>query len=182
MYNLIELRTLIPDIAIDLVYATERNFTRRAIYSSNQCFLIKETAARLFRVQKKLLQKGFGLKIWDAYRPLSVQRIFWEVCPDPRYVADPAIGSRHNRGAAVDLTLIDALGCELLMPTCFDDFTEKAHRNYQGAPAEVLQNRSTLQEAMEGEGFLPYPEEWWHFDDPDWQKFPILDIPFEKLV
>jgi D-alanyl-D-alanine dipeptidase len=181
MHNLVELKAISPRIALDIVYATPNNFIGRAVYSKPCCYLQKKVAKRLHRVQAALEKKGLGLKVWDGYRPHAVTKIFWEFLQDPRYVADPAIGSKHNRGAAVDLTLIDALGRELPMPTLFDDFTEKAHRDYQGGAPEVIRNRQWLEDAMVKEGFAALPTEWWHFEDPDWEKYPILDISFEEL-
>ncbi|MBV9080268.1 MAG: hypothetical protein JO102_04020, partial [Elusimicrobia bacterium] len=101
----------------------------------------------------------------------------WQIVPDPRYVADPKTGSRHNRGASVDLTLVDKSGNELTMPTPFDDFTEKAHRDYSQLPPEAIKNRKILQDAMEDEGFMGLPTEWWHFDDPEWSHFALRDEP-----
>lgn len=164
-------------IRLDLRYAGPNNFTGRVVYLSARCFLLRPTAERLLRVQVKLEAKKLGLKVFDGYRPLSVQKIFWELVPDPRYVADPAIGSKHNRGAAVDLTLVGLDGGDLPMPTDFDDFSFKAARSYQGGSKEALRNRDQLEEAMKSEGFIPYENEWWHYDDPDWEKYPILDIP-----
>lgn len=182
MHDLVELKKIIPGITLEILYASKENFTGKIVYPSARCFLRLKPAQRLFKVQQKLQKQGLNLKIWDGYRPLSVQNFFWQICPNPRYVADPVIGSRHNRGAAVDLTLVDAGGKELLMPTGFDDFSEKAHRNYRGGSPEALKNRQILEEAMVQEGFLPYSDEWWHFDDPDWKEYPILDVPFEELA
>ena len=169
-------------IVIDLKYASSNNFLGKPVYPISRCLLRKSVAQRLIRVQRNLQQKGLGLKIWDGYRPLSVQREMWELVPDPRYVADPEKGSRHNRASAVDVTLVDSLGYELEMPTLFDDFSEKASRDYEKASAEALENRRVLEEAMVAEGFIPLPTEWWHFDDPDWERFPILDIPLDEIV
>lgn len=105
----------------------------------------------------------------------------WQVKPDSRYVANPTNGSRHNRGAAVDLTLVDRNGKELEMPTGFDDFTVKAHRNYTGASAQAKKNRKVLEDAMKKYGFIPLPTEWWHFDAPGWDKFVILDVSFGAI-
>ncbi len=181
MHNLVALKTISPTIVLDIVYATPHNFARQVVYSKPSCFLQRSVAMRLHRVQLTFEKRGLGLKVFDGYRPLSVQKKFWEICPDPRYVADPAIGSKHNRGAAVDLTLIDSKGKELLMPTILDDFTEKAHRAYQGGSKETLRNRDLLEKAMVKEGFIPYPTEWWHFDDPEWETYSILDVSFEEL-
>ncbi|MBX7067692.1 MAG: D-alanyl-D-alanine dipeptidase [Parachlamydiales bacterium] len=176
MNDLVELIHISPNIRLDIRYATPNNFTGKVVYTSSRCFLLRKTAERLTRVQNNLEKRGLGLKVFDGYRPIAAQRIFWELVPDPRYVADPKEGSRHNRGASVDLTLIDANGVELLMPTEFDDFTEKASHSYQGGSPEALKNRELLKNAMVAEGFVPYPHEWWHYDDPDWQKHPLLDV------
>ena len=181
MHKLVDLKAVSPKISLEIVYATPNNFTGKIVYSKPLCYLQKSVAERLHRVQLGLEKKGLRLKVLDGYRPLSVQKIFWEFVPDPRYVADPAEGSKHNRGAAVDLTLIDRAGRELPMPTPFDDFTEKAHRNYQGGSKEAIRNRQILEEAMVKEGFVPIPTEWWHFDAPDWENYPVLDISFEEL-
>ncbi len=176
MSDLIEIIQISPGIRLDIRYATSRNFTGRAIYPSDRCFLQRKTAQRLHQVQCALEKKGLGLKVFDGYRPLSVQKIFWELVPNPSYVADPAIGSKHNRGASVDLTLVDARGIDLPMPTEFDAFCEEAAHSYQGGSKEELLNRETLKQAMMSMGFLPYEKEWWHYDDPEWERYPILDI------
>ena len=157
------------------------NFTGQVVYPSARLFLVPETAERLHRVQTALERRRLGLKVYDGHRPLSVQKIFWELLPDPRYVADPMIGSRHNRGTAVDVTLVDINGCDLAMPSRYDEFNEKAHRSYQGCSQEEARYRALLEEMMCLEGFLPYPTEWWHFDDPKWENYPILDIHFDQL-
>ena len=183
--SLIRVQTIIPGIAEHLVYATPQNFTGVAVYPpSAVAFLQRNVAERVKRVQIALQRKGLALKIYDAYRPLSVQKKFWELVPDPRYVGDPAVGSKHNRGAAVDVTLIDERGKELPMPSEFDDFSERAHRRFQGCEEERLHNREILQAAMEEAGFLidrVDDTEWWHFEDPDWAGYPLLDTPFEAL-
>ncbi len=181
MHDLVELKHLSPNILLEILYATPNNFVGKAVYSSSRCFLRRKTAMRLHKAQLALEKIGLGLKVWDGYRPLSVQKIFWNLLPDSKYVADPSIGSRHNRGASVDLTLVDKAGRELPMPTGFDDFSEKASRSYQGASPVQLKNRLILEGAMAKEGFLLYPHEWWHFDDPDWNDYPILDIPLEGM-
>lgn len=182
--NLQDLRKLDPRIRINLRYATTDNFMKKKVYSSNRCLLRGEVAERLLRVEHKLRQKGYGLLIWDAYRPFSVQKILWETVPNERYVARPVeekgkilSGSIHNRGAAVDLTLVDSNGEELPMPSLFDEFNEKAHRDFESSDAVLTRNRDRLEEAMVSEGFLPLPHEWWHFNDPLWESFPLLDIP-----
>lgn len=181
MHNLVELKAICPDILIDIRYATENNFVKRAVYPFSACYLQKKVAQRLQKVQQALQKRGLGLKVYDGYRPLSVQKIFWEVVADPRYVADPAKGSKHNRGSAVDLTLVDENGEELEMPSFFDDLSERAHRDDRGASLKAMENSQTLEKAMAQEGFIPLPTEWWHFDDCEWEQYPILDISFEDL-
>ncbi len=171
----------IPGIVLDIRYATTNNFMKQAVYDRADCWLRAKTAEKLKAVQKELSAKGLGLKIYDGYRPLSVQKKLWAVMPDDRYVANPAKGSRHNRGAAVDLTLVDKNGKELVMPTPYDDFTEKAHRNYKDLPAEALKNRQLLQDAMQRHGFIGLDSEWWHFDDVDWKNYDLIDIDIGKL-
>lgn len=179
---LVDIQKINPRIKIDIKYATEDNFTGRKLYSVPKCFLRRFVALKLDSVQKELEKIELGLKVWDCYRPLSVQEILWSIVPDERYVANPAKGSRHNRGCAVDLTLVDSLGNELPMPTKYDDFTEKAHRNYKDLPDTVVKNRKLLEDVMKKYGFIPLPSEWWHFDFEGWEKFSILDIPLEKLI
>jgi D-alanyl-D-alanine dipeptidase len=174
---LVDLTTVAPTVRLDLRYATPNNFTGRALYPVARCLLRPAVAARLARVQSALASRHLGLKVYDCYRPLSVQRLMWTLVPDERYVADPAKGSRHNRGAAVDVTLVRADGEELAMPTPFDDFSERARVDYVPLPAEVGANRALLQRAMRDAGFEPLPTEWWHFDAPDWQSFDVLDVP-----
>jgi D-alanyl-D-alanine dipeptidase len=176
---LVDLARVDPRIILDLRYATENNFLGRKLYPAARCLLRESVAHRLRRVQDDLEARGLGLKVFDGYRPLSVQRKMWAVMPDPTYVADPAKGSRHNRGAAVDLTLVDAAGNELPMPSEFDEFTERSHRDYAGGTEEERRDRRTLQDAMERHGFTGLDSEWWHFDAPGWAHYPISDQPLE---
>ena len=180
--KLVDLQKLDPTIVVELIYTTKDNFTGQAVYPpGSRAYLREEVAEKLLRVQKKLKKIGLSLKIWDAYRPLSVQYKFWEIYPVPGFVADPKIGSNHNRGAAVDVTLVDSKGKELAMPTKFDDFTEKAGRDYYDLPAEAIKNRQILEDYMVSEGFVPLRTEWWHFDDENVKKYPVLDIPIDKV-
>lgn len=181
LHDLVDVTTINPAIILDMRYATENNFTKKKIYTSARCFLQIAVAKKLDAIQKELELKGLGLKIWDAYRPLSAQRIMWAILPDEHYVMDPAKGSKHNRGSAVDLTLVDKQGNELLMPTDFDDFTEKAHGDCTNLPREAIANRDLLKNIMLKYAFIPQPAEWWHFDDCHWEKYPILDIEIEQL-
>ncbi len=178
---LIDLQKVIPGIRIDVRYATSDNFMKEILYPEARCLLRKEPAEALSRVQTALNKEGLALKIFDAYRPLSVQKKMWAQFPVEGYVANPAKGSNHNRGAAVDLTLVDASGRELPMPSAYDEFTERAHRDYTGGTDEERRNRQTLQTAMEKEGFHGISTEWWHFDWKEAKTFPVLDLPFSSV-
>ena len=178
----VEAASVDSTIIIDLRYATPNNFTGRVLYKIPRCFLRKSVAERLARVQRKLREKGLGLKIWDGYRPLSVQKKMWAIVPDSRYVANPKHGSRHNRGAAVDVTLVDSTGMELHMPTGFDDFSPKAHRDWMGDDSLAIHNRRILEDAMTSEGFIPLSTEWWHFDAPNWKNYPIENSSIRELI
>lgn len=177
----VDVETLQTRMAFDMRYATDNNFMGCAVYPMHKCFLRSKVARKICAVQKWLEKRKRGLKILDAYRPLHVQRKLWEIMPDDRYVAPPEKGSKHNRGAAVDVTLIDKNGNELLMPTPFDDFTDKAHWTCNDLPEEALVNRTLLLEAMTSQGFQPYAYEWWHFDDAEWELYPIEDLSLEEL-
>lgn len=171
-----------PRIILDIKYATADNFLGKSVYSVAKAYLRRSVALKLHEVQGELERMGLGLKVWDAYRPLPVQHILWSHVPDERYVADPQKGSCHNRGAAVDLTLVDAQGRELPMPTHFDDFTEKAHLDCEDLPQEILSNRELLISVMVRGGFTPMPTEWWHFNDNHAEQYSILSTSFEQLA
>jgi len=176
-YNLVNIQQLDSTIIVDVKYATENNFTGKILYQSSKVFLIEEAAKNLVKANQYLKENyGLKLKIYDGYRPLSVQKKMWEIIPDERYVANPQKGSRHNRGCAVDLTLIDSTGKELDMGTPYDDFSEKSHIDFFQLPDTVINNRKLLQEVMIKFGFIPLKTEWWHFDYKDWEKYPVLDI------
>jgi len=178
--DLVDVQKLIPGIVLDIRYATTNNFTGQQLYPFSKCYLRRASTEKLRAAQAELAPMGYGLKIFDGYRPLSVQWKMWEVYPQPGYVADPRKGSRHNRGAAVDVTLIRlANGAELPMPTPYDDFTERAHRKFKDLPEEVIRNRALLEEVLTKHGFVGLYTEWWHFDDKDWRQYPILDIQIE---
>jgi len=177
--DLVELSKINQSFVIDARYSTKENFVGVRFYPANRIFLRRDVAAILNTVEERLSSRALRLKIWDGYRPLAVQRRMWSVVPDERYVADPKKGSNHNRGCAVDLTVVDSRGQELAMPTPFDDFTPRAHRDYTELPENVLQDRQLLAEAMQARGFVPLPTEWWHFDAKDCAKYPVLDVnPF----
>lgn len=182
-YDLVDITQVIPTIELDIRYATTNNFTHQQIYTQACCYLRSEVAYALKEVQDELATMGLGLKIWDGYRPHHVQFKLWQIVPDARYVAEPHKGSRHNRGAAVDLTLIRLdTKQELEMPTGFDDFTEQAWRSCHDISALAKKNRQLLEDVMMKHGFIGLETEWWHFDYKDWQQYPLLDASFEELT
>lgn len=180
--DIVDIKEVNPRIIVDMKYATGDNFTEKRLYDSNTCFLKRSTAIKLDAVQKDLEGMNLGLKVWDCYRPLAVQRILWQILPDERYVANPEKGSRHNRASSVDVTLVDFQGKELQMPTRFDDFSPRAHHHYKDLPDQVIRNRELLKGLMEKAGFISLPEEWWHYDDQKWMQFDILDISYRDLL
>lgn len=157
----------IPDIYVELRYATENNFTGVKIYDFTEAYLRYRTVKKLAQVQKELKQQGYSLKIWDAYRPFEAQQKLWEVYPDPNYVANPANGMKnHNLGGTVDITMVAADGSIIPMPTEFDDFSLKADRNYSDIEdEEAVNNVLILQNTMENNGFTGYQGEWWDYSD-----------------
>ena len=176
-HDIVDVRSLDSTIALDIRYATYNNFTKKVLYPAAKAKLRREAAESLASVQRELKQQGLGLKVFDGYRPLSIQWKLWEVVPDPNYVADPRKGSRHNRGAAVDLTIIDSLGNELEMPTPYDDFTERAWHTFEDLPDAAKKNRALLKDVMMRHGFQPIQSEWWHYDFHGWEIFEIMDEP-----
>lgn len=182
--KMVEVKSVIPGIVYDLRYATLNNFMHRLMYpaGTNSTFLRMPAVNALQKVQKELNENGFGLKIFDAYRPYSVTVKFWELVKDERYVANPSKGSGHNRGIAIDLTIINVqTGRALDMGTGFDNFSDTAHHTFTQLPEEILQNRELLKSTMGKYGFNAYAEEWWHYSIPNSLKFEILDIDFKKL-
>ena len=180
--SFVNIAKAIPTIKLDLKYATKDNFIKEAVYKYAVAYARKPVVAALKKVQEDLKKQGKGILIYDAYRPYSITEYFYKKVKDERYAANPKNGSRHNRGCAVDVTLIDLkTEKELQMPTKFDAFTTKAHVAYTNLPEEVLNNRYLLISTMEKYGFKVYPTEWWHFDYKGWENFDIIDIPFELL-
>lgn len=152
------------------------------LYLQQRAFLLKPAAEKLKKVQKELAEEDLGIKIFDGYRPYAVTLLLWEAVKDDRYAASPDRGSRHNRGCAVDLTIIDLkTGNELEMPTPYDDFTERAHLNYMKLPRQVIENREKLITLMRKHGFETITSEWWHYDMKGWSSYPLLDLSFEEL-
>jgi hypothetical protein len=168
-------------VFFDIRYATKNNFTHQQVYPSAHCYLKKPAAQGLMKAAQLAANapKPFKLCVLDCYRPLSVQKRFWSIVPDERYVADPAKGSRHNRGMAVDLAACDANGKWLDLPTGFDDFSDHAHRDYAGNSPSAEANSKMLEGVMKQAGFAGLSTEWWHFDYPGWEIMPVTDTPFE---
>ena len=180
--ELVNIRSVDRTIVVDLRYATSRNIARRPFYPTNMPALVRpHVAARLAQAQAILRERGYGLKIWDAYRPKSAHEQLWALSPNTDYVADPAVGgSLHTSGVAVDATLVDNRGRDVLMPTDFDDFTTAAMLNYTGGNAEVRRNLRVLQNAMARAGFYGLRTEWWHFVAKDWKEY--ASIPEVTIV
>jgi len=181
--RMVELKSTIPGIQYDLRYATENNFMHQKLYrSGTTTFLRLPVAKALAKVQEELSRQGLSLKIWDAYRPYEVTVKMWEPIKDDRYVADPKKGSGHNRGIAVDLTIVEKEnGHELNMGTGFDNFSDTAHPGFTNLPQEILSNRTLLKTVMEKYGFKALDTEWWHFFWSDSDHFELMDIDFRKF-
>lgn len=181
---LVELTTLSTTIKLDIRYATADNFVGKQVYPEARAFLQRPAAEALLRVHEKLAKKGLGLVIFDGYRPWAITKLFWEVTSGDKrkFVADPAKGSKHNRGCAVDLSMYELkTGSLVEMPSGYDEFTERASPNYTGGSEMQRANRDLLRKAMEDEGFTVNPNEWWHFDFKDWQDYDIYDIAFSEI-
>jgi D-alanyl-D-alanine dipeptidase len=181
--DFIDLSTLQPAPILDIRYATPNNFTGQILYPEAKAYLHRDPAQALQAVIEELAQENLQLKVFDAYRPLSVQKKMFELVPDERYVSNPAKSlGRHTRGTAVDVTLTDAHGKELTMPTVFDDFSERAHLSFTRLPATVIAHREKLKQVMEKHGFQAYAYEWWHYDWKGWQSYPPRDIGVEEVA
>lgn len=180
--ELINLERFIPGLALEIRYATANNFTGKKIYSLARAYARKPVAESLKKIQADLQKQGLALKIFDGYRPYSATVMFYETYHDTTYVASPYKGSRHNRGCAMDLTIIDLkTGKEIPMPTEYDSFKKEAWPSTPVADPVIRQNRKTLIDTMEKHGFKVNASEWWHFDFIGWQKFAVMDIDFEEL-
>jgi len=182
--DLVDLATLDRHIKLDIRYATSENFLSTPVYTSARAFLQRPAAAALLRAHRDLMKQGYGVLIFDAYRPWYVTRIFWDATPPDKhaFVADPAEGSRHNRGCAVDLSLYDLkTGREVEMTGVYDEMSERSYPNYSGGTVEQRARRDLLRRAMEEQGFAVYSSEWWHFDYRDWKEFAIQNVPFEQI-
>ncbi len=184
--DLVELTELDSTFKLDIRYATTNNFLGKIVYSQARAFLQRPAAEALVRVSKRLREDGYGIVVFDGYRPWSVTKLFWDSATEEErqagFVANPARGSRHNRGCAVDISLYSLeTGKEVTMPSGYDEFTERAFSNYSGGEKDAIRLRDLLITAMESEGFKVLEQEWWHFDFKDWPRYPILNIDFVDL-
>ena len=180
----VELVQLDPTIRLDIRYAGDRNFLGQPVYSQARAFLQRPAAEALVRVSAALRAQGYGLLVHDGYRPWYVTKLFWDATPPAKhdFVADPATGSKHNRGCAVDLTLYElASGRPVVMPSLYDEMSERAYADYPGGSARQRALRDRLRRAMEAEGYTVYPQEWWHFDYRDWEQYAVQNVRFEDL-
>jgi D-alanyl-D-alanine dipeptidase len=182
--DLVELVKLDPTIKLDIRYAGANNFLGKPVYPEARAFLQRPAAAALLAAHKELAAHGYGLLIHDGYRPWAITKLFWDMTSgyQREFVADPAQGSKHNRGAAVDLTMYDlGLGTVVEMPSGYDEMTPRAYPEYHGGPPEARGRRDLLRRVMERHGFTVEPNEWWHFNYNGWEQYPILDIPFSAI-
>lgn len=184
LQRMLELKSVVAGIRYDLRYATTENFTRIRLYpNGDSTYMRLLPALALASIQEEIKKEGLGLKIFDAYRPFQVTVRMWELIKDERYVANPAKGSGHNRGLAVDLTLINLVtGEELDMGTGFDNFSDTAHHSFKNLPPLVIQNREKLKGLMEKAGFTALPTEWWHYYWPNNRKYDVMDLSFSQFA
>lgn len=178
------LRDIDPTIIQDIRYATANNFVGKPVYREARAFLQRPAAEALVHAQRKLKAQGYGLLIFDGYRPWAITKLFWDVTPPEKhnFVANPAKGSKHNRGCAVDLSLYDLkTGQEVPMPGAYDEMTERSYPTYKGGTDEQRRTRDLLRRVLEAEGFAVNEFEWWHFDYKDWRRYPILNVSFAEL-
>lgn len=181
---MIELIKIDETIKLDIRYATNDNFIGRPVYSEPRAFLQPLATEGVVRVHRELYDLGFGVVIYDCYRPWTITKLFWESVSieDRIFVADPSQGSKHNRGCAVDLSIFDLnTGKAVPMPSGYDEFTQRASPDYQGGTVEERQNRDKLRKLMERNGFIVNPNEWWHFDLMGWEQYPIYDLSFDEI-
>ena len=182
--DLVEVVTLDASVKLDIRYASTNNFLGRPFYQQARAFLQRPAAEALVRAHKRLEKDGYGILVHDGYRPWSVTKAFWDATPANKkdFVADPAKGSRHNRGCAADITLYDRrTGRVVEMTSGYDEMTERAYPDYQGGTAEQRRLRDLLRAAMEAEGYMVFEYEWWHFDYKDWRRYRIGTLNFEAL-
>lgn len=180
--DLVDLARLDPRLRFDIRYATPANFMGRVLYPLARAVAQRPVAEALSRVQTRAEAAGYGLLIFDAYRPWRITKAMWDQTPAEKrkFVADPRTGSRHNRGCSIDLSLHKG-GVEVVMPSPYDDFTPAAYRSNTAAPAEALALSRMLEDWMVAEGFVPLPNEWWHYDWAEWRRYPVMDVPLEDV-
>jgi len=182
--DLVELNTLDPTIKLDIRYATTNNFTGKAVYKEARAFLQRPAAEALVSVNASLRPLGYGLVVFDGYRPWAVTKLFWDITSEEnkKFVADPAKGSKHNRGCAVDLSLYDlSTGKEIEMTGNYDEMSERSYPTYAGGTERQRKMRDLLRSKMEAQGFTVYEYEWWHFDYKDWKQYRITNVPFNRI-
>lgn len=182
LHGLVKIKDIDDSILTDMKYATDDNFMKRVLYPLNLAVLQLETAKKLKSANDKAKEHGLLLKIYDAYRPLSVQKLMWDLIHNSDFVANPEYGSIHNRGAAVDVTIVDKDGKEISMPSTFDEFSDKARIDYMELPPDAIKNRELLASIMVSSGFQRMESEWWHFDDTEYSKYPVLDVGLEEFI
>jgi len=182
--DLVELNTLDPTIKLDIRYATTNNFTGKAVYKEARAFLQRPAAEALVSVNASLKPLGYGLVVFDGYRPWAVTKLFWDITSEEnkKFVADPAKGSKHNRGCAVDLSLYDlSTGKEIEMTGNYDEMSERSYPTYAGGTEQQRKMRDLLRSKMEAQAFTVYEYEWWHFDYKDWKQYRITNVPFNRI-
>ena len=180
--RLVEIKKYIPEIVLDIRYATTNNFMGRVMYPQARAFARLPVVLALKDVEADLKTRGLGIKIYDAYRPYAITVKFYEQAKDTNFVADPRRGSKHNRGCAIDMGLIDLkTGKDIDLPTGFDSFSKKASANYPDLPKQEIANRELLKSVMKAHGFHVIATEWWHYDFNGWADYPLLDIPFSEI-
>ncbi|WP_157696579.1 M15 family metallopeptidase [Porphyrobacter sp. CACIAM 03H1] len=181
--DLVDLARFDSRLRFDIRYATPANFMGRVLYPIPSAVAQRPVAEALSRVQTRAEAAGYGLLVFDAYRPWRITRAMWDQTPPDKreFVADPRTGSRHNRGCSIDLSLHRG-GVEVTMPSPYDDFTPAAYRSNTAAPPEALRLSRMLEDWMVAEGFVPLPNEWWHYDWKDWRRYPVMDVPLEAVT
>lgn len=175
----VNIKDISSDFVLDIKYATSDNFLKQSVYDCPECYLKKEVAKALSKANEVFKKSGYKIKIFDCYRPLAVQKKMWNILPGTNYVANPKKGSKHNKGIAVDITLVDAQGNEVDMGTPFDSFSEKSHHSYQKLPKEVLQHRKLLKDVMKQHNFKSIFSEWWHYEYVPLMNAPVKDIKWD---
>lgn len=180
--DFVDVSKYIPDVAIELRYATNNNIMKRILYENSNTYLRKGTADKLKEANYEFKKLGYRIKIWDAYRPTQVQKVLWSKVSDNRYIANPRGGSNHNRGAAIDITLVDKNSRELPMPTDFDGFSKLADKDYVDVEKKRAENAKLLESVMIKHGFESIYTEWWHFDDKEWKSYGVVDKVLENSI